>query len=143
MNWYLEVLSKYAVFSGRASREEYWMFFLLNTLVSLALGLVWGIIAPTFVYHIISIYFLATIIPILALGVRRMHDIGRSGWWLFVPVVGFVFLFFGSQPDANEYGLSTNKKKLIIQLLHLSVQNAQVTLPHHLGQKITRNIANL
>ena len=109
MNWYLEVLKKYAVFSGRARRKEYWLFILFNTIISFALILIEysaggpGIVA--------GLYYLAVAIPSLAVLVRRLHDTNRSGWWFFigfVPLVGgiilFVFTVLDSQPGENRYG---------------------------------------
>ena len=108
MNWYIGALKKYLDFSGRAQRMEYWMFTLINFLVMLALSIVdavigLGILAP--------LYALAAFIPSIAVGVRRLHDTGRSGWWLLiglVPLIGIIVLivFFvqDSQPGANEYG---------------------------------------
>jgi uncharacterized membrane protein YhaH (DUF805 family) len=109
MQWYLEVLKKYAVFSGRARRKEYWMFVLFNIIISFALGFVTGFVAsligsPGIAGIITIIYSLAIIIPGIAVGVRRMHDLGRSGWWIIVPFVNLVFLFMDSQPGENEYG---------------------------------------
>jgi len=110
MKWYIEVMKKYAVFSGRARRKEYWMFFLCNMLISIALSAV-TITAGYLlgVGEMISdaangIYFLAVLIPSIAVGVRRMHDIGRSGWWILCPIVNLIFLFINSQPGRNEYG---------------------------------------
>lgn len=117
MDWYLEVLKKYAVFEGRAGRKEYWFFILFNILISMALGYVdWltGNINPETGLGILSgIYALGVMIPGMAVSVRRLHDTGRSGWWLlitFVPVIGaIVFLYFmvlDSNPETNEYGPS-------------------------------------
>lgn len=110
MSWYLQVMRKYAVFSGRARRKEYWMFFLFNFIVAFALGLVLGIIGVVLgmgakLGNIASpIYGLAVLVPGIAVAVRRMHDVGRSGWWVLVPVANIVFLFLDSQPGENEYG---------------------------------------
>jgi len=117
MDWYLEVLKKYAVFEGRAGRKEYWFFILFNILISMALGYVdWltGNINPETGLGILSgIYALGVMIPGMAVSVRRLHDTDRSGWWLlitFVPVIGaIVFLYFmvlDSNPETNEYGTS-------------------------------------
>lgn len=117
MNWYLEVLKKYAVFEGRAGRKEYWFFILFNILISMALVYVdWltGNINPETGLGILSgIYALGVMIPGMAVSVRRLHDTGRSGWWLlitFVPVIGaIVFLYFmvlDSKPEINEFGPS-------------------------------------
>ena len=85
MNWYLDVLKKYAVFSGRARRKEYWFFVLFNIVISLVLGLIDGVIgsasAETGVGLLGGIYALAILIPTIAVAVRRLHDTGRSGWW--------------------------------------------------------------
>ncbi|MGF1515342.1 MAG: DUF805 domain-containing protein [Elainellaceae cyanobacterium] len=114
MHWYTSVLKKYAVFSGRARRKEYWMFALFNILIAIAVGILQGILsAMTGGDQAIlsTIYSLAVLVPSIAVGVRRLHDTGRTGWWLligFIPLIGaLVLLFFfvqDSQPGANEYG---------------------------------------
>ena len=103
MHWYLDVLKKYAVFSGRARRTEYWMFFLFNVIISLVLGFLAAILS--------NLYALAVLIPGLAVSVRRLHDTNRSGWWLLislVPIVGIivliVFLVSDGQANDNQYG---------------------------------------
>lgn len=117
MNWYLEVLNKYAVFEGRARRKEYWFFIFFNVLISMALGIIdrlMGNFDPGTGLGILSgIYALGVMIPGIAVSVRRLHDTGRSGWWLlitFVPLIGaIVFLYFmvlDSNPERNEYGSS-------------------------------------
>lgn len=107
MNWYLEVLKKYAVFGGRARRKEYWMFALFNLIIMFVLGLIEGYfgIAPetepaVFAY----IYQLAVLIPTIAVGVRRMHDTNHSGWWLLLPIVNFVFLVSEGTQGDNRFG---------------------------------------
>lgn len=116
MNWYLSVLKKYVVFSGRARRKEYWMFYLINILISLLLGVVAGIIAGASGRDgpadlILWVYTLAILLPSLGVTVRRLHDTGRSGWWLLIgliPVIGaivlLVFTLLDGQPGQNEYG---------------------------------------
>jgi uncharacterized membrane protein YhaH (DUF805 family) len=114
MNWYLEVLRKYAVFSGRARRKEYWMFFLFNLIIFFVLGLIEGFlrIAPQISGSVLAtIYALGVLIPGIAVGVRRLHDTNRSGWWLLislVPLIGaiviLVFMVQDSQPGDNQYG---------------------------------------
>ena len=108
MHWYMEVLRKYAEFGGRARRSEYWWFVLINTLASFALLAVDMFVGTGFLYYL---YALAVLIPSLAVGVRRLHDTGRSGWWLliaFIPLIGaiilLVFLFQDSEPGTNQYG---------------------------------------
>lgn len=109
MSWYLEVLKKYAVFSGRARRTEYWMFVLINFIIGLILGGVDFMLG--FSGLVGSIYSLAVFIPGLAVSVRRLHDTNRSGWWLFVfliPLVGWIilliFMIQDSIPGENKYG---------------------------------------
>lgn len=109
MNWYLEVLKKYAVFEGRARRKEYWMFFLFNFIIVFALGIIEELIGGPGL--ISTLYLLAVLIPSIAVGVRRLHDIGRSGWWLLIGVIpligGIVLLVFfvkDSSAGPNQYG---------------------------------------
>jgi uncharacterized membrane protein YhaH (DUF805 family) len=109
MNWYLDVLKKYAVFTGRARRQEYWMFILFNFIAYLILGFVEGLLGLTGV--ISSLYGLAVLLPSIGVGIRRLHDTNRSGWWLLiglVPCVGFIVLivFFAQDgtPGDNQYG---------------------------------------
>ncbi|MCL5733579.1 MAG: DUF805 domain-containing protein [Patescibacteria group bacterium] len=86
MNWYIKVLKKYAVFSGRARRKEYWMFVLFNVIFAIIASIIDSIIGIK-VYRfglIYILYILAVLIPSLAVGVRRLHDTGRSGWWLLL-----------------------------------------------------------
>ena len=117
MNWYLEVLKKYAVFNGRARRKEYWLFFLFNIIISIVLGVIDGITGtssvPGGIGMLGGLYLLALLIPALAVAVRRLHDTGRSGWWLligFVPIIGaiviIVFLVQDGAPGENQYGKS-------------------------------------
>lgn len=115
MGWYLEALKKYAVFGGRARRKEYWMFFLINFIISIVLTLIDNLIG-TFSYQagvgvLQSLYSLAVLIPSLAVTVRRLHDTGRSGWWILIgliPLIGglvlLVFMVLDSEPGANKYG---------------------------------------
>ena len=115
MNWYLEVLKKYAVFGGRARRKEYWYFFLFHALIGIVLAIVDGVtgtLVPGAGIGLLGgLYSLAVFIPGCAVTVRRLHDTGKSGWWLLiflVPLVGvIVFLVFmvkDSQPGENQYG---------------------------------------
>ncbi|MGW4507373.1 DUF805 domain-containing protein [Streptomyces sp. NPDC004436] len=109
MHYYTDVLKKYTVFSGRARRQEFWMFGLFN-LIALIIVAVLDNVIGTFPL-LYAIYALAVFLPGLAVGVRRMHDLGKSGWWLlitFVPVVGGIWLLVllatAGQQQANEYG---------------------------------------
>ena len=115
MNWYLEVLKKYAVFSGRARRKEYWFFVLFNAIFAIAamiLDNILGLAIEDVGYGPFYIlYALATIVPGVAVSVRRLHDIGKSGWYIllaFIPCVGaIILLIFDLTPGDtgdNEYG---------------------------------------
>lgn len=116
MDWYLDILkNKYAMFGGRARRKEYWYFVLFNLLASIALGVIDGITGTysddAGIGLLGGIYALAVLIPTIAVAMRRLHDTGRSGWWLLlalIPVVGslvlLVFFVFDSEPGDNQYG---------------------------------------
>ena len=113
MNWYLEVLKKYAVFSGRARRKEYWMFFLFNFIIASVLGVVGGLVGSQIIG---TLYDVAVLIPSIAVFVRRLHDTGRSGWWWFIaliPIIGWIVLLLYMVEDGNlgqnQYG--TNPKE--------------------------------
>jgi uncharacterized membrane protein YhaH (DUF805 family) len=109
MHWYLEALRRYADFSGRARRREFWFFYLFHLLV--VVGLMAVDVAVGVDGYLPVIYAVGVIIPAVAVGVRRLHDTGRSAGWLligFIPVVGTIALviFFvqNSQPHTNDYG---------------------------------------
>ena len=122
--WYLEAiqpLKKYADFKGRASRREYWYFYLLNLLIGFFCGIIINLIQVIVLLHQDSVPvllplfgfvpFLIFLIPNIAVAVRRLHDTGRSGWnyfLLLIPLVGPIILlvFFASdgQPGTNQYG---------------------------------------
>lgn len=115
MNYYTDVLKKYATFGGRARRKEYWMFTLWNAIITIVLALALGMISNStnsqawvMVYYL---YALAVFIPCAAVIVRRLHDTNHSGWWFFIsliPLIGtivlLVFLATDSQPGDNQYG---------------------------------------
>ena len=115
MSWYLEALKKYAVFSGRARRMEYWYFVLFNLIVAFVLALIDTLLGTTTgvsSFGLLSgIYGLAVLIPTLAVLVRRLHDIDRTGWWILInliPLVGtivlLVFALMPGTPGSNQYG---------------------------------------
>ena len=109
MDWYLKVLKKYAEFSGRARRTEYWMFVLFNLIAYAILGVVERILDVQ--GYLSAIYGLAVLIPSLAVSVRRLHDTDRSGWWLLLGLIPFigaivliVFAVQEGQATPNQYG---------------------------------------
>jgi len=108
MNYYFEVFKKYAVFDGRARRKEYWMFFLFNFLILLALSIIGKIadINSEDGWNFLNgIYWLATVIPLIAVGVRRMHDVNKSGWYLLIPIYNLILACTDGTRGNNEYGL--------------------------------------
>lgn len=115
MNWYIDVLKKYAVFSGRARRKEYWMFILISTIITIVLSAIEvaaSLNDPATGPGLISgLYSLAVFIPSIAVLVRRLHDTDRTGWWLLLfllPLIGvivlIVFLATDSSAGDNQYG---------------------------------------
>jgi uncharacterized membrane protein YhaH (DUF805 family) len=89
--------SRYATFSGRASRPEFWWFFLFQVLVSLAAQMLGGVIA--------GVIGLALLLPGLAVGTRRLHDVGRSGWWQLLALTGIgllLLLYWFVQPSSAD-----------------------------------------
>lgn len=115
MNWYIDVLKKYAVFTGRAGRKEYWFFALFNIIVSIGLGIVDSVTgtmnAETGMGLLGVLYALAILLPGIGVTIRRLHDTDRSGWWVliaFIPVIGaivlLVLMVLDGKPGANQYG---------------------------------------
>ena len=101
MNYYLKVLQNYATFGGRARRSEYWYFILFNVIISFGLGFVGGLMQ---VNWISNIYTLAVLIPSIAVAVRRMHDVGKSGWFVLVPIYNLILACTNGVQGDNEYG---------------------------------------
>ena len=101
MNYYLKVLQNYATFSGRARRSEFWYFFLFNVIIAFGFRFVDGLIQ---VPQLANIYMLAALIPSIAVGVRRMHDVGKSGWYLLIPIYSFILAVTEGKQGTNEYG---------------------------------------
>ena len=126
MKWYLKVVrDNYANFTGRARRKEYWMFALFNFIFAVVAMIVDNILGSTFKFGegyaqmslpygwIYILYLLGVIIPAFAVFVRRLHDVGKSGWWfllVLLPIVGAVWLFVlvctDGNPGDNIYGPS-------------------------------------
>ncbi len=115
MEWYLNVLKNYAVFSGRARRKEYWMFVLFNLIISCVIAVVEAMVgSPGWLG---AIYFLVVFIPSIAVSIRRLHDTDRSGWWLLIaliPLLGSLVLlvFFVLEGTAGDNGHGADPKQL-------------------------------
>lgn len=116
MEYYKKVLNHYADFTGRARRKEYWMFVLVNFLVMMVVGIISGLLSTAFSSEVPFVLFygaysLAILVPTLAVTVRRLHDIGKSGWMYFVgliPLIGgiwlLVLLVTEGNHGPNQYG---------------------------------------
>lgn len=115
MNWFIGALQKYADFSGRARRKEFWMFFLFYIIFAVVLTIIDGLIGWGFAGGTIGILYtlfsLGILLPYLAVTVRRLHDIGKSGWWYFIgliPIIGGIWLIVllatDGMPGENQYG---------------------------------------
>lgn len=134
---YKSMFKKYAKFNGRSRRSEYWYATLANSLIILAMVLLMVIIAATnesnmsdgaaVFLSIISLalfgYSFAVMIPGMAMGVRRLHDTGRSGWFMLlslIPYIGgiilFIFMVQDSQPEANQYGTNPKEGMVVSQV---------------------------
>ncbi|MDH6308266.1 uncharacterized membrane protein YhaH (DUF805 family) [Dysgonomonas sp. PFB1-18] len=111
MKWFLKVVMKhYADFNGRARRKEYWMFTLVSIIgmivmyiVSLMLAFVsstLGIIC----FSILGLILLALTIPSIAVLIRRMHDVGKDWWYIFIPVYSFILAITEGEKGSNRYG---------------------------------------
>lgn len=102
MNWYLEVLKKFTDFNGRARRKEYWYFVLVNCIIATILYFTGKMFY--------NIYVFAVFVPSIAVGIRRLHDIDKSGWYVllsFVPIVNIWFLILmctDGTYGSNKYG---------------------------------------
>jgi uncharacterized membrane protein YhaH (DUF805 family) len=115
MSWYITALKKYVVFSGRSRRKEYWYFVLFNIIFLIVATLLDNLLHTTFgdlpygLFYLL--YALAVFLPGIGLVIRRLHDVGKSGWWYFialVPLVGAFWLLYlmlkDSDPGDNLYG---------------------------------------
>ena len=115
MEWYLKAVKNYVGFSGRAQRKEYWFYILFYILFGVVVALAQGALGlqdpETGSGPLSLIYALAFLLPTIAVSVRRLHDTGRTGWWLLlalIPIVGaivlIVFYVLDGQPGDNRYG---------------------------------------
>ena len=110
IEYYIQAFQKYGQFSGRATRAEYWWFYLVTVAVSLLLAIIDSVFSIPFTL-LSTIYFFASLIPSLAIQVRRLHDVDKSGWYMllnFVIIIGWIWLLVlnikDSTPGANKYG---------------------------------------
>jgi uncharacterized membrane protein YhaH (DUF805 family) len=177
MEWYLKCLRQYADFSGRAQRKEYWMFTLFNVIILFCIWLldvvilISGFSEVVIIYYlaasrvVLMIYNLAVLFPAIAVTTRRLHDTGRSGWWLLlflVPVVGwivlFIFMLLKGDSGENEYGYdpldetgadATSEERYQLDdscaLIHVyrdSIKGAMISYDLHLDDKVIFRVKN-
>lgn len=109
VNEYIKALKMYVEFTGRSRRKNYWMFMLVNIVISVVLQVVENLLFGS--SYLGWLYSLALFLPSLGLGVRRLHDISKSGWFLllgFIPLIGAIILIVfaaqDSKPGDNQYG---------------------------------------
>jgi uncharacterized membrane protein YhaH (DUF805 family) len=125
MKYYIKCLKLYASFNGRARRKEYWMFVLFYVLFLIAIILLeYGILKLNLGYNTIiptngggqgilnGLYFLAMILPGIAVSVRRMHDLGKSGWYILIPFYNIILTLVDGEKNANKYGEDPKSEKL-------------------------------
>ena len=128
MKWYLKVMKQYADFGGRARRKEFWMFLLFNVIflyLAMIIDSVLGItVGEDFSYGWFFLFYcLSTFLPGLAVQVRRLHDVGKSGWNLFlalIPLVGIIIqiIWFLTDSHAGENKWGSNPKEQLEQKEH-------------------------
>jgi uncharacterized membrane protein YhaH (DUF805 family) len=114
MDWYMKVMKNYVGFSGRARRREYWMFTLFNLIAAILIAVIDNVLGTTTATGLGMLgllYALLVFLPSLAVCVRRLHDTGRSGWWVLIaliPLLGaivlLVFMVLDGNRGNNEYG---------------------------------------
>jgi uncharacterized membrane protein YhaH (DUF805 family) len=115
MHWYIEALKKYFDFSGRSRRREFWLFYLFFLIINIVLVIIEQALgmrsSVSGIGFLSTVYSLLLLIPSISVTVRRLHDTGRTGWWILIgliPLIGgivlLVFMLLDSQPEANEYG---------------------------------------
>ena len=101
MNYYLKVIQNYATFSGRARRSEYWYFVLFNLIFSIVLAILGAVIG----FPLLSTFYsLAVLLPSIAVAVRRMHDVGKSGWFVLIPIYNLILCCTNGDNGSNGYG---------------------------------------
>ena len=122
MQWMLMPLKRYADFQGRSTRMEFWMFALFVTIVMVVLQILMGIMFASSMSVdpqtgvvtggggigifavIIWVFYLAILVPSIAVGVRRMHDQDKSGWFILIPIANLIFYCLPGTPGPNKYG---------------------------------------
>lgn len=121
MKWYLTVLKKYVVFSGRATRSEYWYFTLFDVIISFILIFVDAVMENELLYNF---YHMAVLIPTIAVSVRRMHDVDKSGWYCLIPIYNLILACTEGTTGINKFGADPKRSELLddIELIGTNTQ---------------------
>jgi uncharacterized membrane protein YhaH (DUF805 family) len=105
MNWFIKCLKLYAQGKGRARRKEYWMFVLIYFIIAFSLAFIEILVTGDANSDIlVSIFYLAMFLPLAAVGIRRMHDVGKSGWFLIIPIYNLILAVTEGESGDNKYG---------------------------------------
>ena len=104
MDWYLKVLKNYVGFDGRARRKEFWFFVLFNAIILTVLTVI-----PKIGMILYYIYSLGVLLPSIAVGIRRMHDLGKSGWFILIPIYNIILACTAGEKGPNQYGEDPKK----------------------------------
>ena len=110
MGEYLDGLSKYFAFKGRATRREFWMFVAVSAGITVALTMLEAFWLGFFGWEwtgdsvLANLYSLAVFFPTMAVGARRMQDTGHPGWWLLIPIANLYYAVMDGTPGANKFG---------------------------------------
>ena len=104
------VLKNYVNFDGRARRSEYWYFVLFNFLISFGLSIIGNAIKFPLIG---SIYSIGVLLPSIAVAIRRMHDVGKSGWYILIPIYNLILAFTEGTKGNNEYGPDPKENPVI------------------------------
>lgn len=101
MNYFISALKNFSDFNGRARRSEYWYFALFAFLINFAIGFIFGYLGMPIIGTILG---LVLIIPNIAAAIRRMHDVGKSGWYCLIPIYNLILAFTEGEKGPNQYG---------------------------------------
>ena len=121
MKWYLTVLKKYVDFSGRARRSEYWYFVLFHFLFAILFSVIDIQLETGFIY---PIYVIGVLIPSIAVAVRRMHDLSKSGWYCLIPFYNLILACTEGTTGINKFGADPKRSELLddIELIGTNTQ---------------------
>lgn len=109
MNYFLAALKKYADFNGRSRRSEYWYFVLFSTIISILLA----VADSAGTIYLDTVYSLAVLVPSIAVGVRRMHDVDKSGWYILIPFYNLVLACTEGSPGFNRFGADPKRPEML------------------------------